>query len=198
MDLTARGEAFGGGALALLDDAAVLARVARHDRDALEELHYRHGAGVRRFLVTLCGDPHLAEDVLQETLIAVWHGAASFAGRSSVRTWLFGIARRQAHTLLRRVRHDVERVDALEDTPAATDDPEALAISSSTRDAIVGAFSGLVSGQRAVVLLVLVEGLSYEVAADVLGIPVGTVKSRLSLARRALRVALGPAGYGPE
>ena len=71
-------------------------------------------------------------------------------------------------------------------------------ISSSTRDAIVGAFSGLVSGQRAVVLLVLVEGLSYEVAADVLGIPVGTVKSRLSLARRALRVALGPAGYGPE
>src|SRR5687768_9026007 len=83
-------------------DEQLLGRVAQGDRQGIEELYYRHGRALLQYLVELCGERHAAEEVLQDTLAAVWRGAGAFSG--DVRTWLFGIARRQAQTSLRRAR----------------------------------------------------------------------------------------------
>src|SRR5688572_7252285 len=87
------------------DSAEVLVqRVARGDRAGLEELYYRHGRALLQYLVQICSDRQVAEEVLLDALVAMWQGADHFAGRSSVRTWLFSIARRQAHNTLRRAQ----------------------------------------------------------------------------------------------
>lgn len=194
--MTARAGVFGAGVCSRLDDPALLKCIVRGDREALEELHFRHGAGVKRFLSQLCGDPELVADAYQESLIALWGSAGSYAGRSTVRAWMLGVARRQVHMLSRRKQIDHVGSDVLDDVAVIGGDPELLAIGSASRKEIAFAVSKLPERQRAVVLLVLVEGLSYRDAADVLGVPVGTVRSRLNHARRFLQDMLGPDGFG--
>jgi RNA polymerase sigma factor (sigma-70 family) len=82
-------------------DEVLLRRVGRGDADALAALYRRHADGLFWFLLRMAGDRGVAEEILQDTLLAVWRGAGGFAGRSAVRTWLYGIARRQAHNRLR-------------------------------------------------------------------------------------------------
>lgn len=100
--------------------------------------------------------------------------------------------------LTRRKKLDDADTDALDEISTTGGDPEALAIASASREQISLAVSKLPEGQRAVVLLVLVEGLSYQEGADILGVPVGTVRSRLNHARRFLQQVLGPDGFGPS
>src|SRR5215210_109678 len=83
-------------------DSTLLERIAREDRRAVTELYARHQRPLFRYLCQLTPDHGLAEEILQDTIVAVWQGAAAFEGRSAVRTWLFAIARRQAHNVLRR------------------------------------------------------------------------------------------------
>ena len=82
-------------------DAALIARVAAGESAALAAVYERHGAALFGYLVRLAGDRGVAEEITQDTLLAAWRSAARFEGRSSVRTWLFGIGRRQAHNRLR-------------------------------------------------------------------------------------------------
>jgi RNA polymerase sigma-70 factor, ECF subfamily len=172
------------------DDAALLARVAASDRDALAGLYHRHGTALLRYLLQLTPDHALAEDILQDTLLAVWKSAGSYGSRASVRTWLFGIARRQAHNHLRRRGVAWEPVDALYDMPAPDPEPEDAMLANVEREALIEAIRDLVPAHREVLVLVLVDDLSYQEAADVLGVPVGTVKSRLNHARGAVRARL--------
>src|SRR4051812_38715149 len=81
--------------------AALLRRIAGGDREALVDLYNRYQRPLFRYLCQMTPDRGLAEEILQDTLVAVWQGAASFEGRSALRTWVFGIARRQAHNTLR-------------------------------------------------------------------------------------------------
>ncbi|MCA2187767.1 RNA polymerase sigma factor [Nonomuraea cavernae] len=82
-------------------DACVLARVADGDTAALAELYERYGEPLFAFLFRLAGDRGTAEEILQDTMLAVWRSAGTFQRRSSASTWLFGVARRQAHNRLR-------------------------------------------------------------------------------------------------
>jgi Sigma-70 region 2 len=82
-------------------DEALLERVADGDAAALAALYRRHAGGLFGFLQRYARDRMVAEEILQDTLLAVWRSAHRYAGRSGVRTWLFGIARRQAHNRLR-------------------------------------------------------------------------------------------------
>ena len=195
--MTARAGIFGADGLSRLDDQSLLKCISNGDREALEELHFRHGAGVKRFLSQLCGDHQLVEDAYQESLIAVWRSAGSYSGRSTVRAWMLGVGKRQASMLSRRKKLEDADTDALDEITVAGGDPEALAITSASREQISLAVSKLPEGQRAVVILVLVEGLSYQDGADILGVPVGTVRSRLNHARRFLQQVLGRDGFGP-
>jgi RNA polymerase sigma factor (sigma-70 family) len=173
------------------DDARpLIERLAGGDRQALAELYARYQGPLFRYLLQLTGDRELAEEVLQDTLVAVWKYAATFEGRSTVQTWLIGIARRQAHNTLRR--RTLPRADAaaLADLAASEPDPEDLALASAEREELVAALTRLAPMHREVLGLIFEHGLSYQETARILGVPEGTVKSRLSNAKRALRARL--------
>lgn len=168
-----------------MDDAKLVARVAQGDGGAFRELYERFAGRVFRYALTLLRDRHLAEDVVQETMIAVWRGAERFEGRSQVSTWLFGIARHQAYHARRREakgeRVPAERAE--EPDPAATVERE-------TR--VQRAVAELSPEHREVVFLAFYEGLPYEEIARLQGVPEGTVKSRMFHAKKRLAEELRP------
>lgn len=171
-------------------DRLLLRRVASGDQKALAEVHDRFGRSLFGYLLTLSPDRQLAEEILQDTLVAVWRNAGSYAGRSSVKTWVFGICRRQAHNALRR--RNVPLTDEVpSDTLPATDPgPEETLLTGVRRQELADRIGGLSPLHREALVLFFFEGLSYEETAEVAGVPVGTVKSRLSNAKRALRNAM--------
>lgn len=169
------------------DDADVLRRIAAGEHQALTEFYMRYRLPLYRYLLQLTPDHGLAEELLQDTLVAAWHGADTFEGRSSAQTWLFGIARRQAHNRLRRRGVPLADVSELEGMPASDPEPEAVALATAEREDLIAAIRRLAPIHREVLVLALVEALSYEELTAVLEIPLGTVKSRLSNAKRALR-----------
>lgn len=174
----------------LADDGKMVQRVARGDRQALAELYARYQRPLFQYLLQLTPDYGLAEEMLQDTLVAVWKSAHSFEGRSSVLTWLIGIARRQAHNTLRR--HKLPFVDGSEllALPASDPEPEEFTLASIERDELVAAFHQLAPMHREILALTFVQELSYQETAQVLGVPLGTVKSRLSNAKKSLRTLL--------
>jgi RNA polymerase sigma factor (sigma-70 family) len=172
------------------DERQVINRIAIGDRDALAELYACYQHTLFSYLLQLTPDHGLAEEILQDTLVAVWKCAQSFEGRSSVRTWLIGIARRQAHNTLRQRRLPLADETEMEGLVATDPDPEAWTLASFARDELAAAFRQLAPLHREVLVLTFVQELSYQETATILEVPVGTVKSRLSNARRALRALL--------
>jgi RNA polymerase sigma factor (sigma-70 family) len=171
-------------------DRSMVERIAAGDRDAMTELYENYQRRLFRYLSQLTADRGLAEEILQDTLMAVWRNAASFEARSSVRTWLFGVTRRQAHNALRRRGQPPLNGDALESVLDATPGPEVHALAAEDSKRLAGAMRKLSPLHREVLALVLVEGFAYSEVATMLGVPEGTVKSRLSNARVALRALL--------
>src|SRR5258707_2305990 len=84
------------------EDRLILKRIAEGDRQALAELYLRHQRSLFNYLLQLTSDHGMAEEILQDTLVAVWKSAHTFENRSTLLTWLIGIARRQAHNTLRQ------------------------------------------------------------------------------------------------
>jgi RNA polymerase sigma factor (sigma-70 family) len=172
------------------DDRQLLKRIAGGDRQALTELYARYQRLLFNYLLQLTPDYGLAEELFQDTLVAVWKSASSFGGRSSVQTWLIGVARRQAHNTLRQRKISLVNEAELDELVAAGPEPEDFTLASTARDELVEAFKQLGPVHREVLVLILVQELSYEETAAALNVPVGTVKSRLSNAKRQLRALL--------
>lgn len=179
-------------------DSVLLTRIASRDRQALAELYSRHQRPLFRYLWQLTQDAGLAEEVLQDTLVAAWNGAASFEGRSTVRTWLFGISRRQAYNVLRRRGIELASEDALVALEDPEPGPEARVLQQSDAEEIQRALGRLPVIHREVLVLNFINGLRYEEIASVLGVPEGTVKSRLSNAKRGLRNLLAHRADGDQ
>ena len=172
------------------EDLSLIGRVASGDKQALGEVYDRFGGALFRYLVTLTGDYQVAEEVLQDTLVAVWRSARTFRGRSSAKTWVFGVARRQAHNTLRRRDLPLTGEDALRVFPDEEAGPEEGVISEVRREELEAAIGRLSPVHREVLVLIFFNELSYEETAEVLGVPIGTVKSRLSNAKKSLRSQL--------
>jgi RNA polymerase sigma-70 factor (ECF subfamily) len=171
-------------------DDDLLRSVAAGDAAALERLYERHAGALFGYLHRLAGDRMTAEEILQDTMLAIWRSAGSFQGRAKVTTWLFGVARRQAHNRLRG-RFDPEPAAAdLPDPPDRAAGPEELAIAAAGGTPVAAAIDLLPAHHRDVIALVFVAGLPLADVAEVLAIPVGTVKSRLFHARAAVAAAL--------
>ena len=171
-------------------DEALVAAVRDGSERAFNELVDRHQQAVRMFLrnITAYDD---ADDIAQETFLAVWTHARSYRG-GYVRAWLFSIAWRKAkgaqRSWFRRRRRDTDYHGSL----AATHD-----LSAEDRLAVKQALAALPLAQRAAVVLSFGCGLTHPEAAEALGIPLGTVKSHILRGRDRLRAALGDSG-GPE
>jgi RNA polymerase sigma-70 factor (ECF subfamily) len=172
------------------EDRQILTRIAAGERLALSELYARHQQLLLRYLLQLTSDHQLAEEIMQDTLVAVWQSARTFGGRSSVRTWLLGIARRQAHNRLRQRRIPLADESELAALVAPDPDPQDAALARAAHEELALALSRLPIILGEVLALVFLHELSYQETAQVLGVPLGTVKSRLNHARRALRALL--------
>ncbi len=146
-------------------------------------LYRRHGPSLLALLTRILDDHQMAEEVVQDTFVAVWNGAR-FDGRSRVRTWLVAIAIRQAGSRRRRRRFPVGR--QTRDLVSPEPSPEETAVVRLDIDRLVKEISGLTRFQREVVLLAFAEQLTHPEIAEVLGVRVGTVKSRLHGAKKAL------------
>ncbi|HVX31272.1 MAG TPA: sigma-70 family RNA polymerase sigma factor [Nitrolancea sp.] len=171
-------------------EGEIVARIAAGDRQALDTLYQRHAQALYGYLLTLTADHGLAEEILQDTFVAAWRAAERFEARSSVKTWLFGIARRQAHNSLRRRQLARAGDDALEEATSTEPEPEAAALRNADRQALSDAIARLQPVHREVLVLAFVHELSYAEMADLLDVPLGTIRSRLSNARRLLRQIL--------
>ncbi|WP_406367512.1 sigma-70 family RNA polymerase sigma factor [Streptomyces sp. NBC_01546] len=168
----------------------------RHtDAHALARLHKEHGKALYAFLLGLTfGDRHRAEDLVQETLFRAWkHPEALESAHASMRPWLYTVGRRLAIDArrARQVRPAEVGPDALEFSPAADDRTEQAVAVLDVREAL-----RLLSPEhRAVLVQIYFRGASVCEAAEALGVPPGTVKSRTYYALRALRAVMP--GYGP-
>ena len=174
-----------------LAEVELLTRIAAGDRSALAALYRLHGDPVFSYLLTLCDDRGLAEEALQDTFVAVWRGAGAFERRAQVRTWLFAIARRQAQSKLRRRPQGAVDIDRLLGAPAPGPTPEEQALAGAALERLVVAIGRLGTLQREIVVLAFVHQLSYAEMAELLGVPIGTVRSRLAGARSQLTALLG-------
>jgi RNA polymerase sigma-70 factor (ECF subfamily) len=168
------------------NDTELLRRIGKSDEDAMAAFYREHGKVVLAQVLLVTGERALAEEIVQDTMLAVWRGAASFRGESSVRSWVIAIARRQTRDRLRGQRLRVVDDAFLADLPGANPGPEVMALDRAELAEVRGAIQGLASAHRELLGLVFGSGLSLPEVAGVLEIPVGTVKSRLSAARTAL------------
>jgi RNA polymerase sigma-70 factor (ECF subfamily) len=167
-------------------DEVLLSTVAQGDQAALRALYERHAAAMLRLIRRLTSDRSVAEEILQETWLAVWRSAAGFRGDSSVRGWLLGVARRQAHNHLRKSRPQLADLAEAQNVPDPGPSVEDQVVREAERAELLAAVRMLPGHLREVLVLVLVEELAYPEVATVLAIPVGTVKSRMSHARKRL------------
>jgi RNA polymerase sigma-70 factor (ECF subfamily) len=193
-----RGTAAEVGVPAWVADDVLLERVAGGDAAALAALYRRYGSRLFGFLQRYAGDRMVAEEILQDTLLAVWRSAPRYAGRSGVRTWLFGIARRQAHNRLRVQEPPKLPLDGVAGWADPAPGPAEWAIANAQGAAIAEAFGALAPQQREVLALAFAGRMPHGEIAEVLGVPVGTVKSRLHHARAALARSLADRGVVEE
>lgn len=171
------------------EDERLLRRIADGDRAAFAALHQRRHAHVYRFAVGIVKAPDRAEEVTNDTMVAVWSGAARFEFRSKVSTWIFGIAYRTALKSLRRDRFEQSHVD-IEVLPEIEDAMIETAENLFNRTRVTKALAALPGELRAVVELTYYQGYSYIEIGKILSCPVGTVKSRMHSARARLREVL--------
>jgi RNA polymerase sigma-70 factor (ECF subfamily) len=176
------------------DDAGLLRRIGQGDEDAMAAFYRAHGRVVLAQVLLVVGERTLAEEIVQDTMLAVWRGAGSFRGESSVRSWVIAIARRQTRDRLRGQRLRVVDDAFLAEQPGSGPGPEVMALDRVELAEVRGAIQGLAPAQREVLGLVFGSGLSLAEVASVLDIPLGTVKSRLTAARAALNGILEKKG----
>ena len=176
------------------DDAALLRRIGQGDEDAMASFYREHGRVVLAQVLLVTGERALAEEIVQDTMLAVWRGAGSFRGESSVRSWVIAIARRQTRDRRRGRRLRVVDDAFLADQPGPGPGPEVTALDRAELAEVKDAIRELALPHREVLGLAFGSGLSLPEAAGVLEIPVGTVKSRLAAARTALSRILDEKG----
>jgi RNA polymerase sigma-70 factor (ECF subfamily) len=156
------------------------------------------------YIARMTGDPAEAEDLTQDALLRAYRALGSFRGGATFQTWLYRIATNICVDSLRRRRRqgsrtfslddplDVEQGQITRDVADHAGDPQELAEVSELRDEVGKAIGDLSPKLRSVVVLFDLEGLTYEEIAQALGLPLGTVKSRLFNARVRLRELLKP------
>jgi RNA polymerase sigma-70 factor, ECF subfamily len=177
-----------------LADEELMDLVAEADATAFEVIYDRHGDAAYSLAYRMCGRRALAEDIVQEAFISLWRSAPSYQrARGSVRNWVLRIVHNRGVDALRRL--------IVRDGPLHPDDGIAERMPSSERtdevvelreqaSAVRGALDGLPAEQRKVIELAYFSGYTHVEIAEVLHMPIGTVKGRMRLGLSKLRTSL--------
>jgi RNA polymerase sigma-70 factor, ECF subfamily len=167
-------------------DDMLVARIGEGDRLAMQTLFARHRTPVYRWLLRFVGNETLAEDLVSDVFLDVWRQASRFEGRSSVSTWLIAIARFKAISARRR-RTDAELDEGVESTVADTADDPGVVLEKKNRDEVLrAALTRLSSEHKEIIDLVYYHEKSVDECAQIIGVPSGTVKTRMFYARKKL------------
>ncbi|WP_246612883.1 RNA polymerase sigma factor [Paractinoplanes bogorensis] len=172
-------------------DAELLRRVASGEESALRELVERHSAWLLLRLRRRTADEELAASAVQDTFVAVWHNAKGYRGDGDVGAWMWGIAIRQLVSRLRVRRQPTpvsqQVISALSPRLRSAEDELLIAVEHGD---LGSAMRGLSPELRQALQVTVVDGLTTREAALLLGVPQGTVKSRVRLAKAQLRQQL--------
>ena len=172
-----------------VDDLDLIRRMQAGDDDAVRDLYAQYGQRLYAYALRLTNDPATAEDVTQNTLVTAWQTAKNFRAEGRLIAWLLGIVH---HTAMKAIRNranyldDVAEESIREDQPS----PEEQAQVKDERRWVRQGMQSLSPEHRAVLELIFYQELTLNEVAQVLGVPLGTVKSRLSYARTHLRGVL--------
>jgi RNA polymerase sigma-70 factor (ECF subfamily) len=182
-------------------DLTLVRRAQANDRAAFNEIVLRYKSKVYNFIARMVPSAQDAEDLTQETFVRAYLSIRSFQSRASLNTWLFRIAtnlcidysRKNKKTagLTTSLSADSDEDDERE-IPDAVYDPQRILLNKELGAQLEQALLELPEKLRTVVLLYDIEGLPYDEIASIVGVPLGTVKSRLFNARTALRQRLSP------
>jgi RNA polymerase sigma-70 factor (ECF subfamily) len=176
------------------DEAAdrIEAIAARQDRAAFADLFRHYAPRVKAFLMRGGSDAETAQEVAQEALILVWRKAASFdRARASAATWIYAIARNKRIDLARRAgRATIETEDWLTVFAAEEEDADKSILAGQTYSRVKELLGSLSAEQLLVIRKAFFEDKTHTAIAEELGLPLGTVKSRIRLALGRLRDAL--------
>jgi RNA polymerase sigma-70 factor (ECF subfamily) len=167
-------------------DMEVVAAVADGDRQALRVLYDRHAAWLALRLARRCADPGVVDETIQDTFVAVWRGAGRYKGQGDVGAWIWGIAIRRLIDALRRLPRAEVLVAQIDDRRCVE---EEVLLGVEYGD-LGGALRKLSPELRTVVQATVLDGLTSREAGRLLGIPAGTVKTRMMRARAQLREEL--------
>jgi len=170
-------------------DLALLADIAAGNQAAFERLYRLYETRVFQYISTLVSNSALAEEIVGDTMMAVWRGAGTFSGCSRVSTWIFGIARHKALDALRRTGRTQREVDldGAADLVASEDSPFDQVQRNQTENLTKRALSTLSRDHHEILRLVFYEELPYEDIAALLSIPTNTVKTRVFYAKQQLK-----------
>ncbi|MEO1543247.1 MAG: sigma-70 family RNA polymerase sigma factor [Pseudomonadota bacterium] len=160
----------------------------------MRALFARHHLRVHRFVVRLIGHEANAEDVTNETFLGVWRNASGYDGRAAVSTWVLSIAHNKAVSFLRKRRETPLDEDAAVRIADDADDPETMASKADKGTQIRSCMERLSPDHRQIIDLVYYHEKTIPEISDVLGIPHGTVKTRMFHARKRLGEHLRAAG----
>jgi RNA polymerase sigma factor (sigma-70 family) len=176
-------------------DALLLERIAGGDQDAVAELYDRHARRAYGLALRVTADPTLAEDAVQEAFCAIWRRAESFrASRGSATSWVLALVHHKSVDVVRReqARRRPVRPEELEGPEPVTPEQQVLASDEGARARL--ALSRLPTEQQRLLTLLYLDGLTQREVADLLDVPLGTIKSRTHVAMGALRRALRAVG----
>lgn len=181
---------------ARLADEDLVVQIARGDERSFEVLYDRHGKVAWSLAFRLLGEREAAEDLVQEAFLAVWNGAAGYSqAKGSVRTWVLSIVHHRAVDRLRQTSASRRRQDALEQVamiePAAPDAAE-VALARVEATEIRTALGEVPGDQLEVLRLAYYGGYTHHEIADMLSLPLGTVKSRMRLGLERVRRNIDP------
>ena len=183
--------------LARLADEDLLTLVERGDADAFEVVYDRHSRVAYSLAFRLLGDRQAAEDLVQDSFLSVWRGAGGYTpARGSVRNWMLSIVHNRGVDRLRTLAAMSRRQDALEQVELRRpDEPDAatLGIGRVMAGELRQELSSLPTDQFEVLKLAYYGGFTHHEIAEMLGLPLGTVKSRMRLGLERLRRGLGAA-----
>jgi RNA polymerase sigma-70 factor (ECF subfamily) len=166
-----------------LAERKLMQRIAAGDQRAFRALYEQFATPLYRYALLRLRSPTAAEEVVQETLLAVWRNPTAFNGQSRLITYLFGICHHKTVDYIRREAKYQSLEQAEQTTLAVTPDP--------IRATIAGeALAALPPQMQSVLILVFHYGFGYHEVSQILGIPLGTVKSRVFHARQRLKTWL--------
>ena len=175
----------------MTDELRYIAQAKQGDADAFAQLVTAYETSVYRLALRMCGNAHDAEEAAQEAFVSAWKGLPSFRGESKFSSWLYQLTTNACLDLLRREKRHRAAVPLDEQAELSSEDtPQRAAENAELRDTLQAALQELSDDHRQIFLLRQMRQLSYDEIGALLGLEAGTVKSRLSRAKKQLRQIL--------